>query len=230
MCTKLAHPLIVAVLCAATATWQGIPQIELEDAPKHVGEQVALCGVVVSYFCNSEQVIQLDLDEPYYKGVVSIGVTKDLRPAFGPSFEDRYLWTLVCAAGRLESTGKRYALMLATPDAIVIRELRKVALHPLPPEAVRACTPNLQYPTQIRTVTPNYTTEGMRRKIQGAVLLDAVVLSNGKVGDVRVIYPLGAGLDEQAVAAVKQWRFRPGTLDGKPVPVVVQAEMRFTLK
>ena len=83
-----------------------------------------------------------------------------------------------------------------------------------------------------RNVPPNYTAEGIRRKIQGFVRLDAVALRSGSVGDIRVIHSLdsASGLDQQAVTAVKQWQFRPGTLEGKPVPVVVQIQMRFTLK
>jgi len=38
------------------------------------------------------------------------------------------------------------------------------------------------------------------------------------------------GLDDEAVKALKQWRFSPGTKDGKPVPVVVELEMTFTLR
>lgn len=229
----IAHSMVVAALCATAPAWQGAtPQIELEDVPKHVGEQVALCGVVVSYSCDSEHFAQLDLDEPYWKGAVSIGVKNDQRGAFGPFFEDTYLWSLVCAAGRLERTGKRYVLMLAKPDAIVIREARKAPLHPLPVDAVQSCTPKVQQPILTLNVPPSYTAEGIRQKIQGFVLLDAVVLPNGSIGNVRIIHSLdsASGLDQQAVAAVKRWHFRPGSLDGKPVPVVVQVQMSFTLK
>jgi protein TonB len=62
--------------------------------------------------------------------------------------------------------------------------------------------------------------------------LDTVVLADGTVGDVRVARSLDAvnGLDRQAVKAMKQWRFKPGLKDGKPVAVRVQVEMSFTLK
>jgi len=41
---------------------------------------------------------------------------------------------------------------------------------------------------------------------------------------------LDAGLDQEAIKAVKQWRFEPGTKDGKPVPVLMTIEMTFTLR
>lgn len=85
-------------------------------------------------------------------------------------------------------------------------------------------------PRAIKEVKPQYTPEAMRAGVQGSVLLNCEVRADGTVGDVRVTKPLDRGLDEQAVKAVKQWRFKPGTLDGKPVPVRVSIEMTFTLR
>jgi periplasmic protein TonB len=64
------------------------------------------------------------------------------------------------------------------------------------------------------------------------VLLEAVVLTDGTVGDVSVVQSLDAtyGLDEQAVDAMKRWTFQPGTRNGEPVRVAVQVQMRFTLR
>jgi len=56
------------------------------------------------------------------------------------------------------------------------------------------------------------------------------VLPDGSVGDVKVTESLDSELDEQAVLAVKEWKFRPGTKDDKPVDVEVQIELTFTLK
>jgi TonB family protein len=87
-------------------------------------------------------------------------------------------------------------------------------------------------PVLVKEVRPRYTPEAMRAKIQGRVLLQVVVLANGNVGDVKVTKSLDTvyGLDEQAVKAAKQWQFKPGTKDKKPVPVQVDLEMTFKLK
>jgi len=45
--------------------------------------------------------------------------------------------------------------------------------------------------------------------------------------DIKVTRPLGSGLDENAIDAVAQWRFRPGTKDGKPVAVAIDVEVMF---
>ena len=78
---------------------------------------------------------------------------------------------------------------------------------------------------------PAYTTEA-REKIQGTVWMLAVVRRTGDVGDVQISRSLDAeyGLDRQAIKALKQWKFKPGTKDGKPVAVEVTIEMTFTLK
>ena len=87
-------------------------------------------------------------------------------------------------------------------------------------------------PRLVREIKPHYTPEAMAAKIQGSVWLEAVVLDTGDVGDVDVTKSLDDvyGLDEAAVQALKQWRFEPGTKDGKPVAVLIEVEMSFTLK
>jgi protein TonB len=87
-------------------------------------------------------------------------------------------------------------------------------------------------PTLIKEVKPTYTGEAMRAKIQGMVTMEAVVMPDGSVGQVKITRSLDDrfGLDQEAVATVKQWRFRPGMRLGVPVPVLVEIEMQFTLR
>jgi protein TonB len=81
-------------------------------------------------------------------------------------------------------------------------------------------------------VNPRYTLNALRRRIQGAVIVKGVVHQDGSISDVSVVSSLDAkyGLDEAAVRAVEQWRFAPGTKNGRPVPVVVTLEVRFSLR
>jgi len=87
-------------------------------------------------------------------------------------------------------------------------------------------------PTVVQMVKPQYTAAAMEAKIQGEVVLDAVVETDGTVGDVTVVRSLDTeyGLDEQAVAALSQSRFEPGQKDGKPVAVQVTVQMSFVLR
>ena len=89
-------------------------------------------------------------------------------------------------------------------------------------------------PQLIKEVKPNYTGDAMRAKLQGVVEMEAVVLADGSVDPSRIKITRSLdstfGLDQQAIIAVKQWRFRPGTYKGQPVPVLVNVELTFTLR
>ena len=81
-------------------------------------------------------------------------------------------------------------------------------------------------------VRPQYTAEAMRAKITGRVVVELTVTSKGEVTDVEVTQSLDReyGLDDNCVAAAKQWKFKPGTKDGKPVAVRVWIENQFTMR
>ncbi len=101
-----------------------------------------------------------------------------------------------------------------------------------PAETVYSPGNGVSLPVVQREVRPDYTTEAKQQQIEGTVLLTAVVLAGGTVGEVTVTRSLDAtyGLDGQAVTAMKQWLFTPGKKDGKPVAVRISVEMTFTLK
>jgi periplasmic protein TonB len=87
-------------------------------------------------------------------------------------------------------------------------------------------------PQLVREVKPAYTSDAMRAKIQGTVLLQCVVRPDGSVTDIQVLRSLDPnfGLDQEAIKAARQWRFRPGMRMGEPVPVLVTIELTFTLR
>lgn len=67
------------------------------------------------------------------------------------------------------------------------------------------------------------------KKFQGVVGLNVVIDSKGRVRDVKVTHSLGKGLDDNAVDAVKHWRFKPAKKDGVPVPVAVYIEVEYRI-
>jgi TonB family protein len=85
-------------------------------------------------------------------------------------------------------------------------------------------------PSIIREVKPDYTEEARRRSLAGDVVLEIVVKSDGRVGAVRVLQGLGAGLDQRAVEAVRQWQFAPARRLGTPVDVLVEVAVEFRLR
>lgn len=86
-------------------------------------------------------------------------------------------------------------------------------------------------PTLRSQVRPYYTSEAMQRKIQGTVVLEMIVGSDGVPYDLRVRRSLDAGgLDEEAIRAAKQWRFNPGRLGDTPVDVLVTLVIDFHIR
>ena len=85
-------------------------------------------------------------------------------------------------------------------------------------------------PAILREVKPDYTEEGRRRHVEGDVVLEIVVKSDGSVGNVKLLQGLGAGLDQRAIDAVRQWRFSPAKRYGVPVDVMVEVAMEFKLR
>ena len=85
-------------------------------------------------------------------------------------------------------------------------------------------------PGLLREVRPDYTEEARRRGLEGDVVLEIVVRSDGMVGNVKVMQGLGGGLDQRAIDAVRQWRFSPARRFGTPVDVMVEVAVEFKLR
>jgi periplasmic protein TonB len=78
---------------------------------------------------------------------------------------------------------------------------------------------------------PTYTDEAIKAKVQGVVLLSAIIRRNGQVDTFRVLRGLGYGLEEKAIQEIaSNWRFRPGTRNGVPVDVLATIEVTFNLR
>jgi TonB family protein len=84
-------------------------------------------------------------------------------------------------------------------------------------------------PQLVFKVEPEYSEEARKAKFQGTVVLYVVVDAQGLPRDLKVVRPLGLGLDQKAIEAVQKWRFKPGQKDGHPVAVSAQIEVNFRL-
>lgn len=81
----------------------------------------------------------------------------------------------------------------------------------------------------IYKVDPNYSEEAKAAKQQGEVWLSVTIDASGIPTDVTIACKLGLGLDEQAIAAVKQWRFKPTMKDGAPIAIKATIAVAFHL-
>jgi TonB family protein len=96
-------------------------------------------------------------------------------------------------------------------------------------ELFRVVANEVTPPKEIYTPDPEYSTPARAAKYQGTILLGAVVGSDGKMADVWVVRKLGLGLDQKAIATVRQWRFEPATEAGQPVPILINIQVQFRL-
>ncbi|MGH9648532.1 MAG: M56 family metallopeptidase [Bryobacteraceae bacterium] len=122
------------------------------------------------------------------------------------------------------SVGARIGVVLAA--AAILMPLSAFQNRPI----YHAGEDRVTIPSVTYRVDPSYTEEAKEAKIQGTVGLSLVVNSQGRADDVKVTQSLETGLDLNAVAAVSQWLFKPGTKDGQPVDVAVKIEVNFKLK
>jgi TonB family protein len=89
--------------------------------------------------------------------------------------------------------------------------------------------PGAKPPVAVHSVEAEFSEEARVERIEGVVLISTIVDEQGMPTEIRVERSAGHGLDENAVAAVSQYRFRPATLDGNPIAVRIRIEVSFRL-
>jgi len=227
-----AGPLLAQSMTGATGVQ---PKVTPQDIKKHLGSEVIACGRVVMYDCDvSTGALALDLDTPYTRrdGITVEIAREHWASSLGHGLTNAYLFAQVCASGKAKKVGSRYRILVDRHQEIEIVSPPPPDTFLLDPSAVQSCAAGVTPPELLSEVKPMYTGEAMRGKQEGLVYLEGVVRPDGSVGDIRVLVPLlpELGLTTNAVKAVKQWRFRPATLGGRPVSVLATFELKFTLK
>ncbi len=114
----------------------------------------------------------------------------------------------------------------ATPMADRARELRK---FPAPATTAVHIGAGVSPPTVAFKLQPQYTDEARAAKYEGTVVLFVEVGTDGIPGNIQVVRGLGLGLNESAVKAVSQWKFKPARKNGDPVTVQATIEVNFRL-
>ena len=98
-----------------------------------------------------------------------------------------------------------------------------------PPGVYPAGSGGVGIPVAIYSPEPSFSDEARKQKVQGIVMLLLVVGKDGRPYDIHVRQSLGMGLDERAIEAVKNWRFRPAMLNSQPVDARIAIEVNFHL-
>lgn len=85
-------------------------------------------------------------------------------------------------------------------------------------------------PEKVNAPPPVYTEIARKARVQGVVIVQAIIDKDGDVTNVKVLKGLPMGLEDAAVDAVKRWKFRPATLNGKPVAVYYNLTVNFRIQ
>jgi protein TonB len=86
----------------------------------------------------------------------------------------------------------------------------------------------IKAPELVKRVNPVYPAVARAAKLQGIVIIEAIIAKDGSVRDAKVLRPAPM-LDQAALDAVSQWKYTPTTLNGEPVEVVMTVTVNFTL-
>ena len=193
------------------------------------GQAARVCGVVEAARGNSPIQCATILVVATETGRVEVSIPAHLRKPL-KRIPEQLQGASACFAGTaLVRPEGPMVVVSAASDVVVTKEPKEpIAI----PAGAGECDPTLALtdPVPIFERRPNYTEPAIRARIEGKVELQAVVNADGTVGRVTVLKSLYPDLDEEAISALRQWRFRPGVKAGKPVPVLVFVEMSFTLK
>jgi len=100
---------------------------------------------------------------------------------------------------------------------------------PPPPKAPVRVGGNIKEPKVLKRVEPDYPEDAKANGIQGLVLLEITIATDGSVKSVKVLRPLPP-LDAAAVEAVKQWKYEITYVENDPVEVLMVVTVNFTLK
>jgi len=122
-----------------------------------------------------------------------------------------------------------YQPTLLNGEAVEVRTQIVVNFRLEPAAGTNRVGEGVSPPHVISKSEPQYSAEGLRARLEGSVTVSLVVGVDGTPRDIKVLQPLGLGLDEKAVETIGSWRFAPGDKEGTPVAVLAKVDVHFRL-
>lgn len=149
-----------------------------------------------------------DLVPNYWKSCIRSGLMGAQNCQFSPE--------ILSIAGVISSEGAQSGLLPLNPSLDIPKQSLRVGNGVSPPR-------------QIDAPEPEFSDAARGVKFQGTVVLWVIVNTEGVPTGIRILSPVGAGLDAKAVQAVKGWKFKPAEKDGQPVSVAIAVQVDFHL-
>jgi TonB family protein len=149
-------------------------------------------------------------------------------------------WKPCVRAGLIGEGGKQYSACHFSQDFVAVPGVVSVAGGTSEPEQTRTQvrptqTPALHvgngvtFPKIVSQSDPEFSEGARRAKYQGTAVFMLIVDKTGEPRDIRVVQPLGAGLDGKAAETISKWRFDPAKKDGEAVDAEIAVEVSFHL-
>jgi len=161
----------------------------------------------------------MDDAERFYQSALSVQDPKSVEAAVTMEVYGQFLREL----GRADQAGEMDA------RAAGIQKANAAPAHSPTAPGVYKVGAEVAAPSVLHKVEPEYSEEARIARLQGTVIVQVVIGTDGVAGDGRILRGLGLGLDEQAIEAIGQWQFKPGVKDGQPVPVAATIEVNWHL-
>jgi TonB family protein len=150
-------------------------------------------------------------------------------------------WKPCVRAGVIGEGGKQYSACHFSQEFTAIPGVASVSGGTSEAEQTRAQVPPSQvaalrvgngvtFPKIVSQSDPQFSEGARRAKYQGTAAFSLIVDKTGRARDIRIVRPLGAGLDQKAVEVVSGWRFDPARKNGEPVEVEIAVEVDFHLR
>ena len=207
------------------------------DLDPHNAERRYVLGVAY-YEQVSKNTALTDAQKREYilRGTEALQRAESLKPGYFEAMVYRNLFLRQKA--QLETDPAVRTKLIAEADALrdqaveIVKERRHVA-SPAPerPKAPPSTAPvqvsgDVHAPVILSRVDPVYTDDMRKNAVSGIAIVELIVDKSGRVSRANVIKPVPHGGSEAALAAVKQWTFKPGTLNGEPVDVIYNVTVR----
>jgi TonB family protein len=209
-------------------------QEQVRDVRKLVGQTATVCGVVRTYghpeASKRNCTVRFDIGSPDWQPRFYVLIPEQMLAAFATWPETTYVGQDVCVTGPIVR-GKQ-----GVPHVVISSTQQIVPKAGTAPPVMstdgiyRGCDKAITEPHPVRETRPDYPVDLLRQRVEGTVLLDAVVATDGTVSQVRTIFARQPEFGPAAEKAIRQWRFKPAAREGKPVAALVLIEMEFRLQ